>query len=258
MIGRTPSVPPQELLLVTDFDGTLSEIVPKPAAAVIVPESEAALRRLAVSLKRVAVVSSRPAADLAQLVPIRGIDLVGDSGLTVLSLDEKSALERFNAEAPGLVGGIPGVWLEIKPAATSVHFRHSSADSRDLLSRLHPLLASTRLHAEPGRRVIEVVPRARAKGRALAALIERYRPGGVVCMGDDENDRPMFDLAGSLDMFHLTVWVSSAETRPDLCADCDLVLSGPGHAGRFLTSLADWATNRSRTRTPGTGPLRSD
>ncbi len=248
MIGRTPPVPPQELLLTTDFDGTLSQIVPKPADAVIVPESEAALRRLAVSLKRVAVVSSRPAADLAQLVPIRGIELVGDSGVALLSPDEKSALERFSAEAPGLVGDIPGVWLEIKPAATSVHFRHSSADIRDLLSLLDPLLVATRLHAEPGRRVIEVVPRVRAKGEALAALIERYRPGGVVCMGDDENDRPMFDVAAGLDMFHLTVWVSSAETRPDLCADCDLVLSGPGDAGRFLSSLADWAANPSGTK----------
>jgi trehalose 6-phosphate phosphatase len=242
MIGRTPPVPPQEVLLATDFDGTLSEIVPEPAQAVILPESEAALRRLAVSLKRVAVVSSRPAADLARLVPIRDIDLIGDSGLAALSMDEQRALERFNAEAPSLVGGFAGVWLEIKPAATSVHFRHSNADSRDLLSRLDPLLVATRLHAEPGRRVIEVVPRARAKGKALAALIERYRPSGVVCMGDDENDRPMFDVAAGLDMFHLTVWVSSAEARPDLCADCDLVLSGPDDAGHFLSSLADWAT----------------
>lgn len=248
MIGLIPPIPPQEVLLATDFDGTLSEIVPKPAQAVIVPESEAALRRLVVSLKRVAVVSSRPAADLARLVPIRGIDLIGDSGLAVLSMDERRALERFNAEAAGLVGDIPGVWLEIKPAATSVHFRHSSADSRELLASLSPLLVATRLHAEPGRRVIEVVPRARAKGEALAALIERYRPRGVVCMGDDENDRPMFDLVAGLDMFHLVVWVSSAEVRPDVGADCDLVLSGPDDAGRFLSSLADWATNPSGTK----------
>lgn len=243
MIGSTPPVPPQELLLVTDFDGTLSEIVPEPAQAVILPQSEAALRRLAASLRRVAVVSSRPSADLARLVPVGDIDLIGNSGLAVLSMEEQRALERFNAEAPGLVGVFQGVWLEVKPAATSVHFRHSRAESGDLLVRLAPLLAATRLHAEPGRRVIEVVPRPRAKGEALAALIERYRPGGVVCVGDDENDRPMFDLASSLAMFHMTVWVSSAEVRPDLCTDCDLVLSGPNDAGRFLASLADWATN---------------
>ena len=39
-------VPPADLVLVTDFDGTLAEVVPDPAQSVALPEALQALSRL--------------------------------------------------------------------------------------------------------------------------------------------------------------------------------------------------------------------
>lgn len=236
------SLRPRDILLVTDFDGTLAEIAPDPTEAYILPASLAALRRLAVLLRRVAVLSSRPAADLERLVPLRGIDLIGDSGVMDITPDERARLDRFNVKAAQLLSGFEGVWLEIKPGGTAVHHRKAQIDPREILALIKPLLESTHLKAQTGRRVIEVIPREHPKGDALAALIRRRQPEGVVCLGDDENDWPMFDHLQRSGRPHLTVGVASDEARADLFAECDLVASGPDEVSRFLTMVAEWAT----------------
>src|SRR4029077_19076965 len=205
------------------------------------PASLAALRRLAVLLRRVAVLSSRPMSDLERLLPLRGIDLIGDSGLVDITPDERARLDRFNVKAAQLLSEFSGVWLEIKPGGTAVHHRKAQVDPGEILALVKPLLESTHLKAQPGRRVIEVIPREHPKGDALAALIQKRQPAGVVCLGDDENDRPMFDYLQRTGRPHLTVGVASDEARADLFAECDLVASGPEEVSRFLTMIADWA-----------------
>ncbi|HLZ95045.1 MAG TPA: trehalose-phosphatase [Candidatus Dormibacteraeota bacterium] len=236
------SLHPRQVMLVTDFDGTLAEIAPDPTEARILPATVAALSRLAGLISRVAVLSSRPTSDLVRMVPVSGIDLIGDSGLVDLTSDERQRLDRFNVKAAQLLSGTPGVWLEIKPGATAIHYRHAQVGAAEILRALEPLLQSSGLFVQPGRRVVEVIPRLQPKGAALARLIERRRPHGVVCLGDDENDRPMFDYLAGQTLPHLTVGVASDEARADLFAACDLVMSGPAEVSRFLMMLSEWAT----------------
>ncbi len=220
-------------MLVTDFDGTLAEIVSDPVEAVILPGSLHALERLVDHVRRVAILSSRPTSDLEKLVPLAGGDLIGDSGVGHLPIEARMRLDSFNAQAAKLLRTFNGVWLEMKPGATAVH--------DELMVVLRPVLDTTDLIAQPGRRVIEVMPTDRPKGSALERLIEKWEPAGVICIGDDENDRPMFDLVSSLEWPHLIIGVGSAEAPPDLFAHCDLVVSGPEEVTRFLTLMGDWA-----------------
>jgi trehalose 6-phosphate phosphatase len=239
--ARITQLAPADVLLVTDFDGTLAPIVSDPSIAHINPESAAALARLTQLLRHVTVLSSRSGPDLESRVPIEGVDLIGDSGLGDMSSDERRRLDMFNVEASRVLADVPGVWLETKRGGTAVHHRHSQVHPAEILHRIGPAVRETGLHAHTGRRVIEVMPRARPKGDALAGLIVRLAPAGVICLGDDENDRPMFEYVGALRRPHLTVGVASDEARGDLFADCDLVVSGPDEAGEFLCALADWA-----------------
>ena len=243
-LSPVSSLRPRDVILVTDFDGTLAEIAPDPTEAHILPASLAALRRLAALLRRVAVLSSRPMSDLERLLPLRGIDLIGDSGLVDITPDERARLDRFNVKAAQVLSGFSGVWLEIKPGGTAVHHRKAQVDPGEILGLVKPLLESTHLKAQPGRRVIEVIPREHPKGDALAALIQKRQPAGVICLGDDENDRPMFDYLTRIGLPHLMVGVASDEARADLFADCDLVASDPKEVSRFLTLVAEWATLR--------------
>jgi trehalose 6-phosphate phosphatase len=234
-------VPPSELILVTDFDGTLAEIVPDPAQARAAPGTLEALQELAMLLADVIVLSSRAPAQLESLVPISGVRLIGDSGLALPRHAQREALDRFNAEASRLLQGIPGGWLEPKPASTAVHFRNTDLGGAQMLALLRPLLDGARLGAALGRRVVEVHAPKAGKGSALAALLPAEDPAGVVCFGDDENDRSLFEYVSALDIPHLVVGVWSAEAPPDLFERCDLVVPGPAGAAVVLREIAEWA-----------------
>jgi trehalose 6-phosphate phosphatase len=236
------SIRPADLLLVSDFDGTLAEIVPEPTLAMALPDSLNALRRLAPVLKKVVILSSRTNPELNSLVSIPGALLIGDSGLPPPTREELHALKVFNAEAAKRLGTTPGAWIEIKPASSAVHFRNAPVSGREVLNLLQPLLDQTGLYGGLGRKVIEVHARDKGKGNALENLLSRFTPGGVVCMGDDENDRSVFDVASKAPLPHLCVGVGSAEVPQDLFDHCDLVLDGPAEASAFLRSIADWAT----------------
>ena len=161
-----------------------------------------------------------------------------------MTSDERRRMDMFNVDAGRTLAEVPGVWLETKPAGTAIHHRHARMHPAEILRRIGPAVRETGLHVHVGRRVIEVMPRERPKGDALAGLIVRLQPRGVICMGDDENDRPMFDYVGALKRPHLTVGVASDEARADLFAGCDLVVSGPDEAGELLTDLAGWADSQ--------------
>jgi len=236
------SIQPQELLLISDFDGTLADIVSEPTMAIALPDSLHALRRLLPVLMKVVILSSRTPTELTDLVPIPGALLIGDSGLPPPTPEEMQALKQFNAQAAKLLGTVQGAWIEIKPASSAVHFRNAPISGQKVLDVLRPLLHETGLYGGLGRKVIEVHSPHAGKGNALEALIKRLSPTGVVVMGDDENDRSMFRLASMQAIPHLCVGVGSAEVPPDLFDHCDLVLDGPAEASAFLRSLAEWAT----------------
>ncbi len=236
------AVPASEVILVTDFDGTLADVVPDPNAAAARPEALAALQQLDTLLADVIVLSSRTPEELQRLVQVPGVRLIGDSGLAAPRHAQREALDRFNAEVKRLIETeIPGAWLEVKPASSAVHFRRTDLSGQQMLERLRPFIEAGRLAGAVGRKVVEVhAPRA-GKGSALAALIPGEDPGGVVCFGDDENDRSMFEYVASLDIPHLCVGVGSPEAPAGLFDRCDVVVDGPAEAAAMLQAIVEWA-----------------
>jgi trehalose 6-phosphate phosphatase len=237
-------VPPGELLLVTDFDGTLAEVVPDPAAARAQPETLELLEELALLLADVIVLSSRPPAQLEQLVPVPGLRLIGDSGLAIPRHAQKEALDRFNAEASRLLESLPGAWIEVKPASSAIHFRKTDVTGEEMLRLLRPMVEGARLEAALGRKVIEVHAPKAGKGYALASLLPGEDCAGVICFGDDENDRSMFDYVSSLEQPHMCVGVWSPEAPAGLFDRCDLVVPGPSGATKVLREILEWAKTR--------------
>jgi trehalose 6-phosphate phosphatase len=234
-------IEPGEVILVTDFDGTLAEVVQDPAAARARPEALEALEQLVRLLADVIVLSSRTPAQLENLVPMSGVRLIGDSGLAIPRKAQKEALDHFNADVSRLLERIPGAWLEVKPASTAVHFRNTDLSGEQMIALLQPLLDGARLEAAVGRKVIEVHAPKAGKGSALAALLPGEDPGGVVCFGDDENDRSMFAYVSSLDVPHMCIGVWSPEAPQNLFDRCDLVVPGPAGATAVLQEIVEWA-----------------
>ena len=67
--------------LITDVDGTISEIAPSPAEARVHPECKAQLSRLVGRLPLVAAISGRPVVEAKEMVGVDGMVYVGNHGL---------------------------------------------------------------------------------------------------------------------------------------------------------------------------------
>jgi trehalose 6-phosphate phosphatase len=227
--------------LITDFDGTLADIVPDPEKSAALPEALDALSHLVRLLADVIVLSSRTPEQLEKLVPISGVRLIGDSGRAIPRHAQRETLNRFNADVAVVLERIPGAWLEVKPSSSAIHFRKTDLNGEEMLALVRPLLEGRRLAADLGRKVIEVHAPNAGKGTALAALIPAEDPAGVICFGDDENDRSMFDYVSSLEIPHMCVGVSSPEAPQGLFDRCDLVVSGPEEAAALLKEIVEWA-----------------
>ena len=229
---------PAELLVASDFDGTLSPIVSTPGAARANPGSMTALATLVELGVNVAVISGRSLEALRRVVPVEGVELLGDYGLMAPDEQQLAALREFNGRVLAEFTGVEGIVVEPKPGSTSVHYRDNPKAGSRVYSTLRQLAESLGLVAGEGRMVVEVRPAGADKGLALGRLISRLRPNAVVFGGDDEGDRSAFAAAAGSGLRHLVVGVRSAEVAPDLFDRCDAVIAGPDEWTRTLTRIA--------------------
>lgn len=253
------------LLVVSDFDGTLSRIVDDPWGATILPLGRRALRLLAgLSGVHVVVLSGRTAADVAGRVRVGNVTYLGNHGMeegllprrgraeslrpTVDSASHEAVhtAERLADEVPRLVGE-PWLIVERKPPAVAFHYRQAKDledAARRVRSAVEELDPEGILERFPGRRVLELRPvGAVAKGEAVAALIEKLRPGSVFLLGDDVSDALAFRVLGEARASGVTDGVAvavqaRAEAPLEVLAAADVVLASPVDATRYLSALA--------------------
>jgi trehalose 6-phosphate phosphatase len=258
---------PQQALVGVDFDGTLAPIVPDPATARPHPGAAEALRRLAASVRAVAVVTGRPAEVAAALlgfisdptppnvhvighygfeswtpaagvVRTPGIDF--DPGLDARIGEVRSALPAVLRDA----GAHPGTTIEDKGASVAVHVR-SAEDPAAALAVLRPVLerlaAASGLRLEPGRWVLELRPGGTDKGTALTALFNAVGARAGCYIGDDLGDLAAFDALDALRARgHSALAVCSGlpgSGVAEVAARADLVLGGPDAVVAFLDAL---------------------
>ncbi len=253
------------LLVVSDFDGTLSPIVMDPWGAAVLPAAQRALRRLAgVADVHVAILSGRTASDVAARTRIGGASYLGNHGVErgrlgrrqrarSMAIEVFAVPDRYAAAAERVATRIsaliPDTWLvvERKAPAVSLHFRSApDVDAASVLvaeavDRLDPERELVRF---PGRRVLELrPPGVPAKGEAMASLLAEHQPAVALMLGDDVSDAEAFATLttaraeGRLDGLAIAVQARS-ETPPAVAAAADLVLASPVEAARFLSGLA--------------------
>jgi trehalose-phosphatase len=267
---------PGRLLLVTDFDGTLAEIVADPAAARIVPLARSALRRLARSAEArperlvVALLSGRASADVAGRVRVGGVHYLGNHGMEAGLLARGARPNGLRVLPTGGGGDAtdatwlgdrvadrldrpPWLFVEIKPPSVAFHFRQAQdteAARRAVLGALEqaggppPGRPEHGLEAIEGRRVVEIRPAGSGgKAVALERLIEDERPAAVVMLGDDISDAEAFQALTRARrrsvLVGLAIAVLGVAETPAWVADsADLALGSPRDAARVLSLFA--------------------
>jgi trehalose 6-phosphate phosphatase len=262
------------LLVVTDFDGTLSPIVPEPMGARIEPIGRQAIRRLAAVAARrperlaVVVLSGRLALDVAGRVRVGGIRYLGNHGIEGgalargqraerLEVAVEQALQRWVEPARAIAQAVPEAlgrpdWLfvELKGPTVAFHFRNAPDPERAQAAILAAIdaaeqaLGGTGLVNVGGRRIVELRPQAAGgKGAAVERLIELEEPGAVLVLGDDVSDAEAFEAVRAARaqrrVAGLTMGVHGAGEVPAAVREAaDVELASPRDAARLLAALA--------------------
>ena len=214
-------------MVILDYDGTLTSIVPSPRAAALAPSMRATLARLAERERaRLAILSGRALADVRARVAVGDVIYGGCHGLEIegcgLSFRHpRVRASRVVAARRALAAGaaaIPGAHVEFKGLAVSLHYRHVALPGHDgvraLVARVLRHVPSLALI--PGHEVFDFVPRVGwGKGQAARWIVRHagrvLRPGSPVVLyaGDDTTDEAAF---AALKGRALTVRVGGGES----------------------------------------------
>ncbi|MGB9781641.1 MAG: trehalose-phosphatase [Moorellaceae bacterium] len=203
------------VLLMSDYDGTLVPLAPRPDQA----RPSARLLRLLQHLSskpglHLAIISGRSVGDLCSLLPLPKAILAGTHGriLALPATDRTGARPQIKLGRPGpgrevwehlvslarrLSAGVAGVWLEDKGEAIALHYRQAdTAQAYGLIEsfkrEIEPWLHAHDLELLQGRKVLEVRPRGVHKGLAVEYLSNLYPWALPVYLGDDLTDEDAF------------------------------------------------------------------
>ena len=199
-----------QVLLLFDYDGTLTPIAAQPNLATLPTKT----RELLLQLSRldkyiVGVVSGRSLRDLSSMVGIEGLIYAGNHGLEIRgsSLDfihpeaEQMAAvqDRVHQQLRERLADYLGLIIEHKGLTLSVHYRLAPDDVvREVESiftaTVSPFLESGDIIITRGKKVLEVRPKVDwDKGKAIGMLRDTYPQASLtVFFGDDLTDEDGF------------------------------------------------------------------
>jgi len=200
----------ERLALFLDFDGTLAALRKLPSDVEPLDQPLRSVLRGLARHKRLSlfVVSGRRLADIARLVPVRGIRLLGLHGWEGRRVPrlaaERRLLLKARQELERSLAGLPEIRLEDKGLALAVHYRTASPQTvrlarviiEEVLRDLKP-----RIHMLRGHKVWELLPRQiSGKGPAVLAILSGLpQPALPIFVGDDGTDESAFRaLPGAL------------------------------------------------------------
>jgi trehalose 6-phosphate phosphatase len=255
-LGPIRSEPDSSAVLL-DIDGTLAPIV-RHADDAHVPE---ATRTVLISVSRryrvVGCVSGRRAATARQIVAIGTIAYVGNHGGELLrpgatraEVDPElaawtSRVRDFARRAYGAEQERIRVRSEDKDAIAAFHWR-GAPDEQAAEAAVREIAAAAQAEGFAvhwGRKVLEVRPPVEfGKGLGIAALVRGEGVSAALYVGDDTTDLDAFRglraLVESGELrTALCVAVRSDEAPPELAAEADLTVDGPGGVRELLEAL---------------------
>jgi trehalose 6-phosphate phosphatase len=234
--------------LITDIDGTISGIAPRPEDAYVSETTRAVLTRLGGLLDTTAVISAREESVARSMVGVSDLTYIGNYGLDDQSASrvDGARLAKARERAAEEIGDMPCVRLEDKGVSFALHYRgceDADGTRTQLLSLLQPLAAAAGGRLLEGKQVVEMVPAdLPGKDSAVANLATARGLKGIVYLGDDVSDIAAFrEIARRRrDGFPgLAVAVVDSETKEEVRSSADIVLLGVGEAEDFLAAIAD-------------------
>lgn len=199
----------KRVILLADYDGTLTRIVSNPKKALL----NKRVRRLLKTLSRkkdfsVGIVSGRALKDVRCLVGLKGIYYAGNHGLEIkgpgISFMHSSCkkfkpcLTSLKKELASKTGSIKNAIIEDKGLSISLHYRNVRKKDVGRLERIFkkitaPYVKQRKIKISSGKKVLEIRPPASwNKGNAAARILKKVKQVFPIYLGDDVTDEDAF------------------------------------------------------------------
>jgi trehalose-phosphatase len=240
----------RHLLLLLDFDGTLTEFDPDPDAVELPHARRDLLQRLSTRPDvTVGIISGRRVADVRRRTQLsarvycaglHGLEIEGPGVCFVHPEATRtlSTIRQLGAALASDLKGYPGVFIEDKHLSIAAHFREAAPDDAARVPAIverhvAPFVESGLLRLMEGACVVEVLPNIEwHKGSAVAwirELVAAEHDVVPVYIGDDVTDEDAFQAVRGAG---LAIAASERVTQADLRID------GPGEVEQLLRELA--------------------
>jgi trehalose-phosphatase len=204
----------KRLLLMLDYDGTLTPIVSRPQDAIL---SEST-RNLIVRLSRlenikIFIISGRSLKEIRKLVGITNIGYVGNHGFELKLPGRKPRLFYTKKDIKNIckvkkwfykqIGKIPGIILEDKGPILAIHYRRAGKKVGEKIKELASASAEviSRFNIVYGKKVVELRPRKDYNKGAIVSMFKKCvnNKTVLVYIGDDKTDEDAFKVLGKDD-----------------------------------------------------------
>ena len=243
-----------QVLLLSDFDGTLSPIVGRPEEAVLPDDTRRALEALAAHARvSVAVISGRALSDIKNKVGIHNITYAGNHGIEIEgpwlkfvyppAQSLRPVIRRLHPRLSEALAGFEGAFVEDKGLTLSVHFRLLKEDRVGELKRVceetvRGLRSDGKIRTTEGKKVYEIRPGVLwDKEDAIVLLMSGWAPSTrgstslAMFLGDDLTDEGGFKVVNA----HRGVSIYVGETGRSTAAR--YLLRSPQEVEEFLQRL---------------------
>lgn len=247
---------PTKVGILTDFDGTLAEMVSNPLDAYPVQGVVNILHQLSLHFGAVAVISGRPASFLVdrlqigkipsnlQVFGLYGMESAAQDG-TVQTIE---IAEKFRSQVIEMTNlatkyAPQGIIVESKGLSLALHWRTNPQEQPWVEDFVIELSTKYGFVAHPGRMSQELKPPLDMdKGFIAKKVVQGLQTACFI--GDDLGDLPAFEALQNLYnnkglSSYINIGVKNSETPDSMLELCDLVLDNPQAAVDLLQSFLD-------------------
>jgi len=244
------------ILLLSDYDGTLTPIASRPDEAVLPPEVRDKLRALAAKPTfSIGIISGRSLSETKSLVGVEEIYYAGNHGLEIEGPGFKFIHPTAKVAQPTIqalfrqlstkLADIEGPIVENKGLSLSVHYRLVRRDKEGTVAEIFhevtsPWLSDGKIRVTSGKKVWEVRPPIDwHKGKAVETIIKEKRSFLkseqllTIYLGDDTTDEDAFKI------IHRPQGWSIFIGEENTSSNADYFLNSTSEVMTFLSRLHD-------------------
>ena len=245
---------PQRTAIITDTDGTISEIAPTPQEAHVDEEMRKILRKISERYRVLAFISGRPVHEALRMVGVPEAIYVGNHGLEYIINGRYERLREVDDYLPiirkcaiELKKKTPdeNIIFEDKGICYSIHYRQCpdpKLTEERIMDTLREMPESRRIRVDHGRMLVELKPPVEYnKGLIVRKIIEESDVSSAVYLGDDVTDADAFrelrKLESEMMIKAASVIVLSEEIPDEIKDSASFYVSGVPEVLRFFRWL---------------------